>query len=127
MKQTLFDTIYGEFDQYLLHGGYLTAINDLAGSGQINQTTLNTYSDWIRGDVLKRGKQENYLREIMTAIIKRYNSQVTWNALARDLSIDHPKTVADYIDVLVNMGRRIRTVPPCWKTSWLPRPRKPEN
>ena len=97
------DTIYGEFDQYLLHGGYLTAINDLAGSGQINQTTLNTYSDWIRGDVLKRGKQENYLREIMTAIIKRYNSQVTWNALARDLSIDHPKTVADYIDVLVNM------------------------
>ncbi len=99
----ILDTIYEEFDQYLLHGGYLTAINDLAGTGQINQTTLNTYSDWIRGDVLKRGKQENYLREIMTAIIKRYNSQVTWNALARDLSIDHPKTVADYIDVLVNM------------------------
>ena len=97
------DTIYGEFDQYLLHGGYLTAINDLAGSGQISQTTLNTYSDWIRGDVLKRGKQENYLREIMTAIIKRYNSQVTWNALARDLSIDHPKTVADYIGLLENM------------------------
>ena len=97
------DTIYREFDQYLLHGGYLTAINDMAEYGQVNKTTLNTYSDWIRGDVMKRGKQENYLREIMTAIIKRYNSQVTWNALARDLSIDHPKTVADYIDVLVNM------------------------
>ena len=97
------DIIYGEFDQYLLHGGYLTAINDLAESGQINQTTLNTYSDWIRGDMMKRGKQESYLREILTAIIKRYNSQVTWNALARDLSIDHPKTVADYIDLLENM------------------------
>ena len=97
------DTIYKEFDQYLLHGGYLTALNDLAEYGQINKTTLNTYSDWIRGDVMKRGKQERYLREILTAIIKRYNSQVTWNALARDLSIDHPKTVADYIDVLVNM------------------------
>ena len=97
------DTIYREFDQYLLHGGYLTAINDLAEYGQIDKTTLNTYSDWIRGDVMKRGKQENYLREIMTAIIKRYTSQVTWNALARDLSIDHPKTVSDYIDVLVNM------------------------
>ena len=97
------DAIYGEFDQYLLHGGYLTAINDLAENGLISKTTLNTYSDWIRGDVLKRGKQENYLREIMTAIIKRYTSQVTWNALARDLSIDHPKTVSDYIDVLVNM------------------------
>ena len=97
------DTIFREFEQYLLHGGYLTAINDLAENGLISKTTLNTYSDWIRGDVMKRGKQENYLREIMTAIIKRYTSQVTWNALARDLSIDHPKTVADYIDVLVNM------------------------
>lgn len=97
------DTIYKEFDQYLLHGGYLTALNDLAEYGQIDKTTLNIYSDWIRGDVMKRGKQESYLREILTAIIKRYNSQVTWNALARDLSIDHPKTVADYIDVLVNM------------------------
>ncbi len=94
------DTIYREFDQYLLHGGYFTAINDLAEYGHISKTTLNTYSDWIRGDVMKRGKQESYLREILTAIIRRYNSQVTWNALARDLSIDHPKTVADYIDVL---------------------------
>ena len=97
------NTIYKEFEQYLLHGGYLTAINDLAEYGQIHKTTLNTYSDWIRGDVMKRGKQESYLREILTAIIKRYNSQVTWNALARDLSIDHPKTVADYIELLENM------------------------
>ena len=103
VEADILETIYGEFEQYLLHGGYLTAINDLAESGQINQTTLNTYSDWIRGDVMKRGKQESYLREILTAIIKRYNSQVTWNSLARDLSIDHPKTVADYIDLLENM------------------------
>ena len=44
-------------------------------------------------------KRENYLLEILGAIIKRYGSQLTWNALAGDLSIDHPKTVADYIEV----------------------------
>lgn len=65
--------------------------------------TLNTYSDWIRGDMIKRGKQEHYLREILATIIKRYNTQVTWNALARDLSIDHPATVADYAALLVTM------------------------
>lgn len=27
-------------------------------------------------------------------------SQVTWNVLAHDLSIDHPKTVADYVALL---------------------------
>ncbi len=97
------DLIYKEFQQYLLHGGYLTAINDMAERGEILPATLNTYSDWIRGDMLKRGKQEQYLREILAAIIKRYSSQITWNSLASDLSIDHPKTVADYIRLLESM------------------------
>lgn len=97
------DLLFEEFNQYLLHGGYLTAINDMALQGQILEATLTTYSDWIRGDVLKRGKQENYLREILGSIIKRYNTQVTWNALAKDLSIDHPHTVADYVSLLESM------------------------
>ncbi len=94
--QMLFD----EFRSYLMHGGYLKAMNDLVQYHKILDSTLMTYSDWIRGDMLRKGKQEHYLREILGAIIKRYNSQVTWNALAQDLSIDHPKTVADYIAIL---------------------------
>jgi len=89
-----------ELDEYLLHGGYLTAMNDLAASGAIAASTLATYSDWIRGDVLKQGKQERYLAEVLTALVRRHGSQVTWNALARDLSIDHPRTVADYVELL---------------------------
>jgi predicted AAA+ superfamily ATPase len=92
-----------EFDAYLLHGGYLTAINDMASHGRILESTLITYSDWIRGDMLKRGKQEHYLREILGAIVKRYACQVSWNALAKDLSIDHPKTVSDYVALLASM------------------------
>ena len=97
------DLIFDAFDRYLLHGGYLTAINDMAAHGAIRQSTLATYSDWIRGDVLKRGKQEAYLREVLSAIVTRYTSQVTWNGLAQDLSIDHPKTIADYVELLERM------------------------
>ena len=97
------DLIYDAFDRYLLHGGYLTAINDLAQHGEIRHSTLATYSDWIRGDVLKRGKQEAYLREVLSAVVTRYTSQVTWNGLAQDLSIDHPRTVADYVELLERM------------------------
>jgi predicted AAA+ superfamily ATPase len=97
------DRLFIEFENYLIHGGFLTAINDLAQHQQILPATLATYSDWIRGDVLKRNKRENYLLEILAAIINRYGSQLTWNALAGDLSIDHPKTVADYIELLVSM------------------------
>lgn len=97
--QELFD----EFNRYLIHGGYLTAINDLAKHNLIRPATLTTYHEWIRGDVLKRGKREQYLREILGAIVKRYGSQISWNSLAQDLSIDHPKTVADYVELLATM------------------------
>ncbi len=97
------DRLYREFDDYLVHGGFLTAMNDLAKHNTIPAATFLTYSDWIRGDVLKRGKQDHYLREILGAIVKRYGSRTTWNALALDLSIDHPKTVSDYVELLAAM------------------------
>ena len=91
------------FENYLMHGGYLTAINEVAADGRIQPATFAVYCDWIRGDMLKRGKQERYLQEVLGGVIRRYGSQVTWNALARDLSIDHPATVADYLGLLSRM------------------------
>ncbi len=100
---SLVEKLFAEFDRFLIHGGFLTAINDLERHDRILPATLATYSDWIRGDMLKRGKSEHFLREIVGAILKRYGSQVTWNNLAKDLSIDHPKTVADYMALLSSM------------------------
>jgi predicted AAA+ superfamily ATPase len=77
----MLDILFEEFDHYIVHGGFLTAINDVAKQNSVSPTTLATYSDWIRGDMLKRGKQENYLRELLSAIIDRYSSQVTWNVM----------------------------------------------
>jgi uncharacterized protein len=88
------------WNEYLIHGGFLSAINDYANNKQISAATLTTYSDWIRGDFIRHGKQELYLREIVQAIIKRYGSQISWHSLSKDLSIDHHKTVSDYIELL---------------------------
>lgn len=95
--------LFDAFDRYLVHGGFLTALNDMAAEDRILPATLAVYSDWIRGDVLKRGKQERYLREVLAAVVRRTGSQVTWNNLAQDLSIDHPQTVADYVQLLEAM------------------------
>ncbi len=99
----LVERLFTEFDEYLVHGGFLTAMNNMAEHGRILPATFYTYSDWIRGDILKRRKQEHYLREIVNGIIKRYGSQVTWNNMLADLSIDHPQTVSDYMNLLVSM------------------------
>ena len=95
--------LLAEFLAYLVHGGFLTAINDMARHDRILPATFATYSDWIRGDVLKRGKQEHYLGEVLAAIVRCSGSQTTYNALARTLSIDHPATVSDYIALLTSM------------------------
>jgi predicted AAA+ superfamily ATPase len=97
------DIIYREFNNYLAHGGYLTAINDIARDGVIAPATLKIYADWIRGDMLKRGKQEAYLKEILSAIMTSYTKQVGWTTLADHISIDSHKTVADYCELLATM------------------------
>ena len=91
------------FQEYLLHGGYLTAINDIGIYGEIQRGTFQTYSDWIRGDILKQGKRETYLKELLQAILHTYGSQVTWNSLGQHTSIHHPTTVQDYCEILQSM------------------------
>lgn len=91
------------FETYLENGGYLVAINELDRDGMIGRATFATYADWIRGDVMKRGKQEHYLREILEALLKRMGSQLTWNTLVGELTINHPATVIDYVELLSRM------------------------
>lgn len=88
------------FDEYLIHGGFLKAINEFSSMGAISGSTYQTYSDWVRGDILKQNKKENYLESLVKGIIKRYGSQVTWNSLSKDLPIDHPTTISDYAHLL---------------------------
>jgi predicted AAA+ superfamily ATPase len=95
--------LFEEFNQYLKHGGYLIAINDIETHGHIQDATLTRYFEAVRKGVLNRGKHERYLNEILNAIFKYYNEQTTWNALATELSIDHPKTIGDYFALLESM------------------------
>lgn len=104
VSSSLVDTLFEEFNLFLTHGGFLRAINDIAHHQRILPSTFSTYSDWIRSDFYMRGKKERYLREVLEVIIKRYRNNVTWNSLGHDLSIDHPKTIADYIGLLESMN-----------------------
>ncbi len=102
-SETEWFVLYKAFDRYLQHGGYLTAINDFAKLGRILPATFTTYSDWIRGDMLKQGKQTHYLQELLGGVFKHYMSQISWQTLAKSLSIDHHKTISDYVDLLSRM------------------------
>ena len=91
------------FEDYLHHGGYLTAISDWLRNGRIEPATYRTYADWLRGDMLKHNKQEKYLFEILRGILRTYASPVSWVSLSKDLSIEHHKTISDYCAILEDM------------------------
>ncbi len=97
------EILFEEFNRYLMHGGFLTAINEYEMTKTISNRTLATYSDWIRGDIVKRNKKEHYLRELLGAIIKHYSSQISWRSLVGALSIGHTQTVIDYMSLLESM------------------------
>lgn len=98
------DLLFKEFENnYLKHGGFLTAINDYEKNQKIDLATYRTYSDWVRGDFLKRDKLESYLTEVLRAIIKTYGAQVTWNSLTDHTSIKHHDTVRLYVELLESM------------------------
>jgi len=94
------ETLFGE---YLLHGGYLTAMADMIRGGRIEAATYRTYAEWLRGDILKHNKQEKYLLEVLRGIMRTYASQISWVSLSKELSIEHHKTVSDYVSILEDM------------------------
>lgn len=89
--------VHEEFNHYLLHGGYHAAIRDFTLHGTISNETFQAYSNWLVNEIRQQEKQESFLREILQVIITYENHPVTWNALTRELSIHHPKTIGDYI------------------------------
>ena len=97
------------FKDYLICGGYLRAINDLAEYGKVTEATYATYEQWIRGDFLKQGKNEDTLIAILNAIHTIGVSQVSYSRLTQKIGLISKETCIDYcrllerMDILVNL------------------------
>ena len=76
------------------------AINDLAKNKTIANAIYKTYTQWIIGDLLKRGKNEQYLSEIVRALFPRLYKQVSWHSFINSVYIEHHQTIIDYLDML---------------------------
>lgn len=97
------DALYSLWERYLHTGGFIRAINNYASDRKISKTVYQTYLQWILGDLLKRGKREDYARDLFCALIERLGSQITWHNLAAFGAIEHHQTIADYIALLERM------------------------
>ena len=104
LYQEYHEVLHTLFSHYLIHGGFLPAINAFYSSSEIPRAIFTIYTHWIVGDFLKYNKSENYLNEVLQGIKKTYGSRVSWTTLAKHLSIEHHKTVSDYCHILQDMN-----------------------
>jgi predicted AAA+ superfamily ATPase len=91
------------FNQYLLCGGYLRAINDLAQYGKVTNATFLTYEQWLRGDFLKQGKHEETLLALLRTLLEVGVSQISYSALTQKMGLVTKETCIDYCRLLERM------------------------
>lgn len=94
------ETLHNLFLQYMKTGGFPLAIRDYHRNGKILPSTLKTYLDWMRGDWLKAGKNEKYMKEVISYIIRARGTPISWNGISAETSIKSPHTAQDYVGVL---------------------------
>ena len=85
---------------YFKVGGFPTALAE-SGPNGINPTnSRKIYHQWLRGDVVKLGKQELYLKELLGQIVKTMGSTISLQGLAQKTQLMSHHTAIDYISVL---------------------------
>ncbi|MBE0433156.1 ATP-binding protein [candidate division WOR-3 bacterium] len=91
------------YDQYLLTGGFLSAINNFTEKERIDKFIYRTYQEWVIGNILKRNKDESFLKDIITVLSTRLATQLSGHAIAAQTEIQHHATVQDYLKILQDM------------------------
>lgn len=91
------------FNQYLLTGGFPLAINEFHSGKEIPDYIYEIYSRWVIGDIVKWGKQEKILKQILRTAILKQSTAVSFDSFAKDAEIKSHKTVSAYVEDLENM------------------------
>lgn len=87
------------FDKYLLSGGFLSAINELEENKKISDSTYRIYWQWLKGDLLKLERKETVFLEVMQEVIKHIGGTVSYNDIAKNISIHSHASVMEYLDI----------------------------
>lgn len=88
------------FEDYLITGGIAPAIDSYISKGSIPSNIYTAYIQVMLGDIMRWGKKEIYMAQILRRIIDSLSSQVSWQSLCKQTDLGSHHTVAEYVDVL---------------------------
>ena len=88
------------FYKYLIHGGYIRAINDFEQKEKIEEDLFSIYSAWIDGEISKDNKSSELTTNILDGIVNTLTNDTSWGAITTVAT--HP-TIQCYSETLKNM------------------------
>jgi uncharacterized protein len=91
------------FKSYLKTGGFPLVINELVGEQKDPSWLEDIYYSWIIGDLLRDKKSEKVALQIISSLIKKQPSVLSWNSMAKDAEIKSHLTISSYLETLENM------------------------
>jgi len=87
-------------DDFLLSGGFIQAINNLASNNKIDIDIYQQYLSWVLGDLVKSGKKESSSRQIFDQVINSITSNIGFDTIAKKTNIDSHLTVGGYLETM---------------------------
>jgi len=91
------------FQKYLKTGGFPLVINELLAEGNNPTWLKEIYYSWIIGDVLKMGKSEKVALQIISSLISKQPSALSWDSLSKDAELKSHLTISSYLELLEEM------------------------
>jgi predicted AAA+ superfamily ATPase len=115
------------FETFLLCGGMPIAFQEVVADGVLSSTSAAVYRQAVVGDLLRAGKSETLLRELLRAVVALGGESIDWQGLSERTSVGSRATLADYLDLLERCYVLAVLHQPTHLGSSAPAPRKPRK
>lgn len=89
-----------ELENFFRVGGFPKAIAEGGPEGITPKSAMKDYWKWLVGDVVKLGRQELYLTEILIQIVKTLQTPISLQNIAVKTAIGSHNTVQEYLSIL---------------------------
>ncbi|MBI2649145.1 MAG: ATP-binding protein, partial [Thaumarchaeota archaeon] len=98
------ETLGSLFASYASTGGFPLAIREKEESGSLSEeSSKKALIDGLRGDWLRVGRSERFMKEVIAYIISSRGTPISWLGISKETSIGSPNTARAYVETLEDL------------------------
>lgn len=87
-------------EKFFISGGFPSAVAESGDAGKIPLNSMKNYWLWLKGDVIKQGRQEVYLTETLIQLAKTLCTPISLQSLAQKTQMGSHHTAMQYVTTL---------------------------